>query len=152
MKTLKLQKVLGVLGQPYKLPVRDDDGDIVWKDDSIPLAQREPEMEPATTGSILRHIITAVPGAVQAAKDGFFSYNLMHQLASPHPDGKLELGDEEYAWLHRLLSKRLMPFSKEQKEAGELQKTYGKWLFGLSDYTIVVQLTDIDSTPVEPKE
>ena len=152
MKTLKLQSILGVLGKPYQLPVRDEDGNIVWKDDSIPLAQREPNMEPATTESILRHIINAVPGEIQAQKDGFFSYQLMHQLVAPHTDNKLELGDEEYAWLHRLLSKRRMPFSKEQKEAGELQKTYGRWMFGLSDYAIVVQLTDIDSAPEEPKE
>lgn len=153
MKTLKEQTIKSVFSKAYQLPVRDDDGSVVWKkeyEETFPMERREPKMMEATTISIIKHIINSMPREVQAPKDGFHSYNLMTQLQVA--DGKIELKDEQYAWLHRVIKNRKMPFPKEQKEAGAQQLTYGRWLFGLSDYAIAVQLTDVDSTPEEPKE
>lgn len=153
MKTLKQQTINSLLGKPYKLPVRDEDGNVIWKKEypeEFPLERREPKMEDATTVSIIKQIVTNIPREVQAGKDGFYSYNILNQLKEV--DGKIELKDEEYAWLHRVIKGRLLPHTKEQKDAGIPPVTYGRWLFGMSDYTIQVQLTDIDTVPEEPKE
>ena len=77
MKTLKQQTINSLLGKPYKLPVRDEDGNVIWKKEypeEFPLERREPKMEDATTISIIKQIVTNIPREVQAGKDGFYSY------------------------------------------------------------------------------
>ena len=138
MKTIAVGPVISVIGRPLRLPKRDEDGQLVWKDPE----KTDLETEPATAVNLIKQIILSLPQQLQAPSDSLRATRIWAQIEGLQ-NGHLQLQDQEYDWLHRVLN-RQMPRSKDEKEASLEPQTLMVKLFGLNAHPIKRALTDVD--------
>lgn len=128
-------------GGPMKVPRRDEDGEVVWKDPDAPRDQREPaELLDMTVWDALRHVATSVPQGVRKNDDPYHGFLLMQQLITQKGAPQLEIDKAQYDWVHGVL-KRPVPLSKEDKEAGFSADVLGAAWWGQNAYGVALALT-----------
>lgn len=152
MVKLTLGKIVGFNGRTLKVPKRDDNGDIVFKTEVVKLPSGEStktaEIEEADTISLIKHIILTlhINSNIQAQVDSMQMSDIWGQLDNKQEDETLELKDETYKWLHRVLN-RVVPKSKEDKELFVEQQVFSQGLFSGDAFVVKKALWKIGSTP-----
>ena len=145
MKTIENQQLVNMRNKPLMLPTRDEDGELVPKNPDAPEGEQIAEMAKADTKLALETVVYALPRTIQAQADGTKAPQLLAAIDRAE-DGKIEMHDKVYDWVHRVLN-REVPIEKAEKDSGVHQLTYARRLFGLHADVVVAQLKDVDSTP-----
>jgi len=159
-KTIEVGMIRNIEGRPWKVPLRDEDGEVVWEDKET----ETPKLVPADTFSLLHAAIFSIPPRIHAKNDGMRSQQLFNAIqrakdrgavrATTQDDdsvqwtGRLVLHGEVYEWIQRVLA-REVPITKAEKDMGLNARELASHLWGLSAYTILRQLTDVDSRKAE---
>ena len=152
-KTVENKGINSVFAKPLMISVRDDDGDIVWKDPNVDEAKRVPTLEQAKPQSIIREILLSINGLealrrIQKPNDGFRAHRLWNQLERAKESEYIRLRSEEYEWLHSLLSRKV-PVNKEAKDAGVEDRTVASQLYGINEWMVCNALKSIDERQEE---
>lgn len=139
-------------GKPLKLPKRDEDGEVIWKD---PDKKTEPETVDGDTWLVLEHLILTMNGnellrRVQKPNDGFNAATLWARVKASrdHGNGYIRVKEEQYKWLHSLLA-RSVPVTKEAQEQGSEKRSVQSHLFGLDDYSVKQALLSLDERKLD---
>ena len=144
-KRISNTTIRSITGNPYKIPSRDDDGNVIFEDDG---EVKTIELEDATTASLLKMIILTIPKELTGQSDGLFKSQLWNDILRADGNGVIELHDKTYMWLKRALN-RQMPLTTEEKASGKMSHSLAVEYFGGSDYVILEQLKDeVDKTPL----
>ena len=144
------------LGYPVRLPVRDDDGDVIWENPTEKDPEKKlPKTEPATVEKLIREILLGLNGnqmlrGLIKPRDSEFAQRLSNQIHRVK-DGVVRVRDQELDWLHRLLE-RDVPVNKEAKDAGYESQTILVRLYGLSGSKVKDYLTDPEKKRLDSEE
>jgi len=138
-KQIPVAKIIGFSGKPLRVPKRDEDGNIVWKNEEL---KTEPEIAEADTLEVLRIISLNISREIQTSNDPLRVSQLWHRLDTTK-DGIVELHDKLYDWLHRLLNREI-PLTAVEKERGIKPIPYSQQLFSMNSAGVVRQLKDVD--------
>ena len=85
--------ILAITGKPYKIPVRNDDGEVEWADRERDIVK----LEDATASSLLRLLILTLPREIQAPSDGMYMSQLWNDIIKADGAGTIEMHDKVYA-------------------------------------------------------
>lgn len=150
MKIIEVNEVTYVTKETYKLPKRNSDGCIIYKngkdssDESVLDINRIPIISSATQVDILYILplqINNLKGLPHGNNDGLFAsklYSAIFRYYDSQDKSKFELHDKVYAWVFRVLNRVI-----KDKDNGDV--TLARRMFGVSDTWILEQLKDIDT-------
>lgn len=145
MKRIPVAQIRGIDRSPYKIPARDDDGQVIFDDAD----RKRAKLVTADTRSMLALIALQVPQELIAPKDGARAAQLFARLDAP--GDVLELDDKLVDWYQSLLRRECaakdpvtgQPLRDElsNDEHPKLRRTtYGRALFGINDRWVAEQL------------
>jgi len=140
-KIIPICQIYNLAHKPWRIPERDEDDEIVWKD---PTAQ-VPEMKKADTLGVLWTVLFTIPPKLEKQNDPRRLQQAWNQMerAREQGNGEVEFSEKVYLWLHRLLN-REMPLTEEEKREKLLPRTYARALFRGSAFAITEQLKPLD--------
>lgn len=144
-KTLSQEFITNMDHHNLKVPVLDDDGEMVWKikPDQEKKIIGELQIRDAKTADILRTIVFSLPRSIHAKAD---EVRLPQMLASLErvQDSKILLHDKLYDWLHRVLN-RDIPVTQVAKDNDAKPMPYSHFLWtNVHARWVMNQLKDVD--------
>ena len=145
-KNVQDRGIVNIEGRPIRVPKRDEDGDIVWKDRchlcETPAPQSEPEYEPLTTVAAIRMLVFGVPAEARKQNDSENSYRIMQAVAglSQSKGNSIACEDHDYEFLHRLFDREL-PLAYDAPE-NATPETMGSALWGINSWVVAQQMTE----------
>jgi hypothetical protein len=139
MKTIPIGTIKDVRGRPVRTVERDEDGQVVWKDES----REEPRLRIANTIDMMEAVVLNIPNSIRAAKDSIRIPQLFRALNNADGSEAIELHDKVYDWFHRLLNRTITVKDKDIDK--NIEMPYAEYLWKSADsFTITEQLKDID--------
>jgi len=142
MRTLPVQEIQNIEGQVMRVPRRDADGEVVWRDRcglcDQPANNTVPELEPLTTIGAIRMLIFSVPAEVRKAADPENAYRVMQAVRNATKK-EIILEDSDYEFIDRLMDR---PVGEPGDDPGNAEtQTMGTALWGMNAYAVRQQLT-----------
>ena len=138
-KVIPNETLKNLKGKPVRMPKRDEDGNVIWKDKDAQV----PEMTEAKALDAL-WLLTNIPRTIHAEKDRLRIPALANQLihaedAEVAEDAKvIELTEKTYDWVHRVLNREL-PLTAQEKEQGMKPLIFAESLFGTALAALVIE-------------
>ena len=145
-KQIPVAQIKALNGRPFRIPKRNEDGEVVFKEQTEEAKakgyEKELELVEADTQSLLRMLTLMIPRSIQTTNDPLRVSQLWHRLDVP-VDGNIQLHDKLYEWLHRLLNREL-PLTAIEKEQNMRALPFSQHLWIMNARWIVEQLKEVD--------
>lgn len=150
MPSIKNDVIQTIFGKPLKIPERNDDGDVVWEDETNSKAKTQ-DAQPV---SVIREVLLSINGIdvlrrIQKPMDSMRAHRTWNQLEKEREGDLLHLKQDEYEWLHSLLERKVA-VTREAKEAGAEDRTVVSHLYGINEWMVTNALKSLDQR-VEPE-
>ena len=95
MKKVKRGELLGLSGRPFQVPARDEQDNVIWKDETRGI----PEFTTATVDSILIAIILGILPQLLTRQDSIHATRLYNQIKGSANDNLVLIEDAEWDWV-----------------------------------------------------
>lgn len=137
MRQIEDTEISNIEGLKMRVPIRDDDGDIVWKDKcalcGFPEDGSLPTTEPLTIAKAIRLMIFSIPAEIRKPADSENAYRVMQSIRQSD-NGLLTLEDSDFEFLQRLISRPLPKIENQETQ------TLGSALWGINCYAVEDQI------------